>query len=172
MSTHAIAHQSTVAARSRTEWQAAILARRIGFVLLASLFVAMTILPLLVLLKVSISAPQDIMTARPPFLIHNATLEHWRAVLNPATLFGPASLQNRYPVVSFMLDGVHPHDVAQTLDSFGVAVRAGHHCAQVLMERFNVASTSRASFALYNTRADVDALVGGLSKARGILAHG
>jgi cysteine desulfurase/selenocysteine lyase len=53
-----------------------------------------------------------------------------------------------------------------------VAVRAGHHCAQVLMERFSVASTSRASFALYNTRADVDALIGGLSKAREILVHG
>ena len=72
-------------------------------------------------------------------------------------------------IISFEADGMHAHDLATILDREGVAVRAGHHCAQVLMERFNVASTSRASFALYNTRADVDALVAGLSKARGIL---
>jgi trehalose transport system permease protein len=79
-----------VAPRTRTESQVVVIARRAGFILLAGIFVTMTLLPLLVLLKVSISAPQDIMTARPPFLIHNATLDHWRAVLNPATLFGPA----------------------------------------------------------------------------------
>ena len=73
-------------------------------------------------------------------------------------------------ILSFEADGMHAHDLATILDREGVAVRAGHHCAQVLMERFGVASTSRASFALYNTRADVDALVAGLAKARGILA--
>ncbi|MEY4966258.1 MAG: hypothetical protein RL274_1841 [Pseudomonadota bacterium] len=72
-------------------------------------------------------------------------------------------------ILSFEADGIHAHDIATILDREGVAVRAGHHCAQVLMERFGVASTSRASFALYNNRADVDALVAGLSKARGIL---
>ena len=72
-------------------------------------------------------------------------------------------------IISFEAEGMHAHDLATILDREGVAVRAGHHCAQVLMERFGVASTSRASFALYNTRADVDALVAGLSKARGIL---
>ncbi len=61
-----------------------------------------------------------------------------------------------------------PMTLATILDREGVAVRAGHHCAQVLMERFGVASTSRASFALYNNRADVDALIAGLHKARGI----
>lgn len=75
-------------------------------------------------------------------------------------------------ILSFEADGMHAHDLATILDREGVAVRAGHHCAQVLMERFNVTSTSRASFALYNTRADVDALIGGLSKAPEILAHG
>lgn len=75
-------------------------------------------------------------------------------------------------IVSFEADGMHAHDLATILDREGVAVRAGHHCAQVLMERFGVASTSRASFALYNNRSDVDALVAGLSKARGILGHG
>lgn len=73
-------------------------------------------------------------------------------------------------ILSFEADGMHAHDLATILDREGVAVRAGHHCAQVLMERFGVTSTSRASFALYNNRADVDALVAGLHKARGILS--
>jgi cysteine desulfurase/selenocysteine lyase len=67
---------------------------------------------------------------------------------------------------------MHAHDLATILDREGVAVRAGHHCAQPLMERFGTASTTRASFALYNTRADVDALIAGLAKARGILGNG
>ena len=80
-------------------------------------------------------------------------------------LFGPASLQNRSPVVSFMLDGVHPHDVAQTLDSFGVAVRAGHHCAQPLMDRFDLDGTTRVSMAPYNDNGDIDALLEGVAYA-------
>jgi len=72
-------------------------------------------------------------------------------------------------ILSFEAEGMHAHDLATILDREGVAVRAGHHCAQPLMERFGVASTSRASFALYNTRADVDALILGLHKARQIL---
>jgi cysteine desulfurase / selenocysteine lyase len=72
-------------------------------------------------------------------------------------------------ILSFEAEGMHAHDLATILDREGVAVRAGHHCAQPLMERFGVASTSRASFALYNTRADVDALISGLHKARQIL---
>jgi cysteine desulfurase / selenocysteine lyase len=80
-------------------------------------------------------------------------------------LFGPASLQNRYPVVSFQLEGVHPHDVAQTLDSFGVAVRAGHHCAQPLMDRFDLDGTTRVSIAPYNDNTDIDALLTGVKHA-------
>jgi cysteine desulfurase/selenocysteine lyase len=80
-------------------------------------------------------------------------------------LFGPASLQNRYPVVSFQLEGVHPHDVAQTLDSFGVAVRAGHHCAQPLMDRFDLDGTTRVSIAPYNDNTDIDALLTGVTHA-------
>lgn len=80
-------------------------------------------------------------------------------------LLGPASLQNRYPVVSFMLDGVHPHDVAQTLDAFGVAVRAGHHCAQPLMDHFDLDGTTRASMAPYNDNEDIDALLAGVRHA-------
>ncbi|HWA02090.1 MAG TPA: cysteine desulfurase [Rhizomicrobium sp.] len=72
-------------------------------------------------------------------------------------------------ILSFETEGMHAHDVATILDREGVAVRAGHHCAQPLMERFGVASTSRASFAMYNTRADVDALIAALARAREIL---
>jgi cysteine desulfurase/selenocysteine lyase len=72
-------------------------------------------------------------------------------------------------ILSFETDGMHAHDVATILDREGVAVRAGHHCAQPLMERFGVTSTSRASFAIYNKRADADALIAALQKARKIL---
>ena len=72
-------------------------------------------------------------------------------------------------ILSLETEGMHAHDVATILDREGVAVRAGHHCAQPLMDRFGVASTSRASFAMYNTRADVHALIAGLAKARKIL---
>jgi cysteine desulfurase/selenocysteine lyase len=68
--------------------------------------------------------------------------------------------------VSFELDGVHAHDVSEILDRHGVAVRAGHHCAQPLMERFNVSGTARASFALYNTQSEVDALIAAVQEAR------
>jgi cysteine desulfurase/selenocysteine lyase len=72
-------------------------------------------------------------------------------------------------ILSFEADGMHAHDLATILDREGVAVRAGHHCAQPLMERFNVASTTRASFALYNTRGEVDVMLDALAKARKIL---
>jgi cysteine desulfurase/selenocysteine lyase len=75
-------------------------------------------------------------------------------------------------ILSFEADGIHAHDLATILDREGVAVRAGHHCAQPLMERFGVTSTTRASFALYTMRADIDALIAGLVKARGIFGHG
>jgi cysteine desulfurase/selenocysteine lyase len=74
-------------------------------------------------------------------------------------------------IVSFVLDGVHAHDVATILDRRGVAVRAGHHCAMPVMERYGVPATVRASFALYNTREDVDALVAGLVKVREIFGR-
>jgi cysteine desulfurase / selenocysteine lyase len=71
-------------------------------------------------------------------------------------------------VVSFVMDGVHPHDVSTVVDDAGVAVRAGHHCAQLCMQHFGVQATVRASFALYNTRADIDALCAALARAREI----
>jgi cysteine desulfurase/selenocysteine lyase len=67
-------------------------------------------------------------------------------------------------VAAFTFEGVHPHDVAQILDSEGVAVRAGHHCAMPLHDKFGLPATSRASFYLYNTHEEVDALVNGLEK--------
>ena len=67
-------------------------------------------------------------------------------------------------VLSFVMDGVHPHDVGTILDQEGIAIRTGHHCAQPLMIRFNIPATARASFALYNTKAEVAALVGALHK--------
>jgi cysteine desulfurase/selenocysteine lyase len=69
-------------------------------------------------------------------------------------------------VLSFVLDGAHPHDVGTILDHQGVAIRAGHHCAMPVMDRYNIPGTARASFALYNTREDVDALVAGIHKVK------
>lgn len=80
-------------------------------------------------------------------------------------LFGP-SADKKGGVASFVLDGVHPHDVAQILDGDGIAVRAGHHCAQPLHEKFNIPATSRASFYLYSTTAEVDKLVEGIYKVK------
>jgi cysteine desulfurase/selenocysteine lyase len=69
-------------------------------------------------------------------------------------------------VLSFVLDGVHPHDVGTVLDDAGVAARAGHHCAQPVMERFGIPATVRASFAFYNTPEEVEALARGIERAR------
>jgi cysteine desulfurase/selenocysteine lyase len=68
------------------------------------------------------------------------------------------------------MDGIHPHDVGTILDQQGVAVRAGHHCAQPVMERFGVAATVRASFGVYNTAEEIDALVAGLERVREVFA--
>jgi cysteine desulfurase/selenocysteine lyase len=80
-------------------------------------------------------------------------------------VFGP-SADKKGGVASFTLEGVHPHDVAQILDRDGIAVRAGHHCAQPLHEKFGIPATSRASFYLYNTKAEVDMLVNGIYKVK------
>ncbi len=80
-------------------------------------------------------------------------------------VFGPAA-EKKGGVAAFTLEGVHPHDVAQILDGEGVAVRAGHHCAQPLHEKFGLPATTRASFYLYNTRAEVDKLAEGIYKVK------
>jgi len=82
-------------------------------------------------------------------------------------LFGP-SADKKGGVASFVLEGIHPHDVAQILDQDGIAVRAGHHCAQPLHEKFGIPATSRASFYLYSTKEEVDMLVKGLYKVKEI----
>ena len=72
-------------------------------------------------------------------------------------------------MVSFMLDKAHAHDVATLLDRQGIAVRAGHHCAEPLMHRFNLDSTARASFGIYTTHAEIDALADGIAPCAGVL---
>lgn len=104
----------------------------------------------------------------------DAITEHERRLLDRATravsaidgirLIGTA--RDKAGVLSFMLEGVHPHDVGTILDHEGVAIRAGHHCAQPVMERFSVPATARASMGLYNTPEDVEALVRGIEKVR------
>jgi cysteine desulfurase/selenocysteine lyase len=88
--------------------------------------------------------------------------------LNSVQIFGRAP--DKGAIVSFAVKGAHAHDVATILDRSGVAVRAGTHCAEPLLARFGVTSTCRASFAIYNTRADVDALAEALIKAQSFFA--
>jgi cysteine desulfurase/selenocysteine lyase len=86
-------------------------------------------------------------------------------------LFGPRDPAARTAVFSFTLGGIHPHDVATVLDSVGVAVRAGHHCAQPLMRRLGVPATTRASLYLYNTTEEIDRLIEGLGNARQVFGE-
>ena len=81
------------------------------------------------------------------------------------TIYGPMDAEERVGVVSFNYGEVHPHDLSQVLDQYGVAIRAGHHCAQPLMRRLDCVATARASFYLYNTTAEIDALVLALAEA-------
>ena len=81
------------------------------------------------------------------------------------TVYGPEA-EMRGGVTAFSLEGVHPHDISQILDGYGVAVRAGHHCAMPLHERYKLVATARASFYLYNTYSDVDKLIDGLHKVK------
>ncbi|GAF64947.1 cysteine desulfurase SufS [Bacillus sp. TS-2] len=98
---------------------------------------------------------------------HEKELAHYAmerlSDIDGLTIYGP---KERAGVVTFNLDDVHPHDVATVLDTDGIAVRAGHHCAQPLMKWLDVTATARASFYLYNTKADVDALATGLVKTK------
>jgi cysteine desulfurase/selenocysteine lyase len=81
-------------------------------------------------------------------------------------VIGPIDMIDRGGVVSFTIDGVHPHDVGQVLDQYGIAVRTGHHCAWPLMRKLNVVGTTRASFHLYNTISDVEKLLEGISQVQ------
>ena len=87
--------------------------------------------------------------------------------VNELTVHGEAPVKGS--VLSFSLEGAHPHDIAQIVDRYGVAIRAGHHCAQPLMTHLGVSATARASFGIYNTLSEVDAFIEALGKARGML---
>ena len=88
--------------------------------------------------------------------------------LDGVRLIGTA--REKAAVLSFVVEGVHPHDVGAVLDDEGIAIRAGHHCAQPLMRRLGVPATARASFSFYNTRDEVDALVRGLQRVQAVFA--
>jgi len=88
------------------------------------------------------------------------------STIDGLTIYGPRDPGKRCGLVTFNLNDVHPHDVATVLDMNGIAVRAGHHCAQPLMKWLNVTATARASFYLYNDEADIDSLVAGLRSAK------
>ena len=88
------------------------------------------------------------------------------AAIPGLTLIGTAA--HKAGILSFVLDGIHPHDLGTILDHDGIAIRAGHHCAMPVMERYRVPATARASFAFYNTRAEVDQLIAGIDKAKAI----
>ena len=101
-------------------------------------------------------------------LLHAATRK--LKELNGIRIFGESP--SKGPIISFEAMGIHPHDLATILDNEGVAVRGGNHCAQPLMDRFNVSGTARASFALYNTLDEVDALVHAVTQAQRVFGHG
>ena len=84
--------------------------------------------------------------------------------LSYVTVYGPKDINQRASVISFNVKNIHPHDVSSILDSVGVAIRAGDHCAQPLIHYMHVPATCRASFYIYNTKADVDRLILGLNK--------
>ncbi|KPD00535.1 putative cysteine desulfurase [Geobacillus sp. BCO2] len=84
------------------------------------------------------------------------------------TVYGP---KERAGLVTFNIDGVHPHDVATVLDAEGIAIRAGHHCAQPLMKWLGVTATARASFYLYNTKEEIDRFIAALQKAKEYFSH-
>jgi cysteine desulfurase/selenocysteine lyase len=98
-----------------------------------------------------------------------ARLRDELAAMRDVTLFSPADSAG---IVSFVLDDIHPHDLGTILDESNVAIRAGHHCAQPLMDYLGVSATARASFGLYSSQADIDALLAGIERTRRIFARG
>lgn len=104
-----------------------------------------------------VAAHEDALTARALELL---------AEVPGVRVVGPADLTDRGSAVSFTVDGIHPHDVGQVLDERGVAVRVGHHCARPLVRRYGIPATTRASFYVYNTLDEVDALVDGVRAAQ------
>ncbi|RVW04113.1 cysteine desulfurase [Rhodococcus xishaensis] len=109
--------------------------------------------------------------ARHEHLLVSAALEGL-ADIGGVRIIGPADTVNRGGAVSFVVDGIHAHDLGQVLDDDGVAVRVGHHCAWPMHQRFGIAATARASFALYNTLDEVEALVAGVRRAQNFFGVG
>ena len=77
---------------------------------------------------------------------------------------------NKASVISFVMDGIHPHDIGTIMDNLGIAIRAGHHCTQPVMDFYDIPATARASFAIYNTKEDVDKLIEGIEKTKEVFA--
>lgn len=124
---------------------------------------------------IAFGAAVDYVAAIGPDRIHAheqalvARLRRELGAMNDVTLFGPADSAG---IVSFAIDDIHPHDLGTILDEANVAIRAGHHCAQPLMDYLGVPATARASFGLYSTEADVDALLAGIARTRKIFGRG
>jgi cysteine desulfurase/selenocysteine lyase len=121
---------------------------------------------------IGLAAAVDYLTGIGMDAVHAHELELTRLALEGLSaipgvrIIGPADVTDRGGAVSFVVDGVHAHDVGQVLDDRGVAIRVGHHCAWPLHRRFGVAATARASFHVYNTPEEVAALVEGVQAAR------
>ena len=121
---------------------------------------------------VGLGAAVDYLSAIGLDAVHSHETELTRAAISGLqtiaglTIIGPTDMTLRGGVVSFAIEGIHPHDLGQALDSYGIAVRTGHHCAWPLMRRFKTVATTRASFYLYNDLDDVNALVDGVERAR------
>jgi cysteine desulfurase/selenocysteine lyase len=98
-----------------------------------------------------------------------ARLRRELGAMNDVTLYGPADSAG---IVSFLIDGIHPHDLGTILDEANVAIRAGHHCAQPMMDYLGIPATARASFGLYSSEADIDALLEGVERTRSIFGRG
>jgi cysteine desulfurase/selenocysteine lyase len=121
---------------------------------------------------VGLGAAVDYLSAMGLDAVHSHETELTRAAISGLqtitglTIIGPTDMTLRGGVVSFAIEGIHPHDLGQALDSYGIAVRTGHHCAWPLMRRFKTVATTRASFYLYNDLDDINALVDGVERAR------
>ena len=124
---------------------------------------------------IALAAAVDYVSAIGPGRIHAheqalvARLRRELGAMNDVTLFGPADSAG---IVSFAIDDIHPHDLGTILDESNVAIRAGHHCAQPLMDTLGVPATARASFGLYSSEADIDALLAGIARTRRIFGKG
>lgn len=124
---------------------------------------------------IALAAAVDYVSAIGPGRIHAheqalvVRLRRELGAMNDVTLFGPADGAG---IVSFAIDDIHPHDLGTILDESNVAIRAGHHCAQPLMDTLGVPATARASFGLYSSEADIDALLAGIARTRRIFGKG